>query len=97
MLTRTIRSGATPRVSLQMYSNASVSSASPARMATSSPYTYIQWYSLFSTQIFHLMDVMLTGAISAACCCFHLASDQCQPVLVTLESGHLNLTSRRET
>ena len=42
MLTRTIRSGATPRVSLQMYSNASVSSASPARMATSSPYTYIQ-------------------------------------------------------
>ena len=38
-LTLTIRSGATPRVSLQMYSNASVNSASPARIATSSPYT----------------------------------------------------------
>ncbi len=40
ILTLTIRSGATPRVSLQMYSNASVNSASPARMATSSPYTW---------------------------------------------------------
>ena len=37
--TRTMRSAETPRVSRATYSNARASSASPARIATSSPYT----------------------------------------------------------